>query len=162
MKTKLNQHFEPSRRTICCAGLGAFFISACEAKPMKTRINISIFSYLNRPIFDVYMNGTDFMGAAANGFYGSNGVLLAQVITLGSQKVTWRLGGPEGMARNGETVAAKNTPEIKEIPAGVKWLALHVYDDDTVEIAFSKGSPDELSTARGIKIIEAAERKNGK
>ena len=107
------------------------------------------------------MNGTDFGMAPAQGFYGSNAVMVAQVITLGPQKVTWRLDGPEGMARNGETVTAKNIPEIKEIPAGVKWLALHIYDDDTVEIAFSKGSPDELSTPRGIKIIEAAEKKNG-
>lgn len=156
MKTKLHKQFEPSRRTICCVGLGAFFISACEAKPVKTRINISFFSYVNRPIFDVYMNGTDFGMAPAQGFYGSNSVMVAQVITLGPQKVTWRRGD------TGETITAKNTPEIKEIPPGVKWLALHVYDDDTVEIAFSKGSPDELSTARGKKIIEAAERKNGK
>jgi hypothetical protein len=162
MKTELLEYFVPSRRTICCVGLGAFFISACEAKPVKTRINISFFSYVNRPIFDVYMNGTDFGMAPAQGFYGSNSVMVAQVITLGPQKVTWRLDGPKGMARNGETVTAKNTPEIKEIPPGVKWLALHIYEDDTVEIAFSKGSPDELSTARGKKIIEAAERKNGK
>lgn len=129
---------------------------------MTVYLNISIFSYLDRPIFDVYMNKTDFMGASAHAFYGSNGVMLNQQITLGAQKVTWRLGGPKGMARNGETVTAKNTPELKEIPAGVKWIALHIYPDDTVELAFSKGSPDELSTVRGKKIIEAAEKTHGK
>jgi hypothetical protein len=129
---------------------------------MTVYLNISIFSYLDRPIFDVYMNKTDFMGASAHAFYGSNGIMLNQPITLGPQKVTWRLDGPEGMPRNGETVTAKNAPELKEIPSGVKWLALHVYDDDTVELAFSKGSPDELETARGKKIIEAWEKKNGK
>lgn len=151
-----------SRRTACTAALGLLFLSACEAKPMTVYLNISIFSYLDRPIFDVYMNKTDFMGASAHAFYGSNGVMLSQPITLGPQKVTWRLDGPEGMPRNGETVTAKNTLELSVIPAGVKWIALHIYADDTVELAFSKGTPDELSTVRGQKMIEAWEKKHGK
>lgn len=129
---------------------------------MRVYLNISMISYLDRPIFDVFMNGTDFGEAPPQGFYGSNAIMLSQPITLGPQKVTWRLGGPEGMPRNGETVTAKNVPELKEIPPSVKWLALHIYDDDTVELAFSKGSPDELETARGKKIVEAWEKKNGK
>jgi hypothetical protein len=158
------QHQTPghSRRTVCTAGLGLLLLSACEAKPMTVYLNISLISYLDRPIFDVFMNGVDFGVAPPQGFYGSNAIMLGQPITLGSQKVTWRLGGPEGMPRNGETVTAKNTPDLTVIPPGVKWLALHVYDDDTVELAFSKGSPDELETARGKKIIEAWEKKNGK
>lgn len=145
-----------SRRTVCTAALGLLLLSACEAKPMTVYLNISIFSYLDRPIFDVYMNKTDFMGASAHAFYGSNGVMLSQPITLGPQKVTWRF------ADSGETVTAKNTPELSAIPPGVKWIALHIYADDTVELAFSKGTPDELSTVRGQKIIEAWEKKHGK
>jgi hypothetical protein len=151
-----------SRRTVCTAALSFILLSACEAKPMIVYLNISIFSYLDRPIFDVYVNKTDFGEAPAQGFYGSNAVELNQKITLGPQKVTWRLDGPKGMARNGETVTAKNTLELKEIPAGVKWIALHIYPDDTVELAFSKGTPDELSTVRGQKIIEAWEKTHGK
>jgi hypothetical protein len=145
-----------SRRTVFIGALGLIFLPACEAKPMTAHLNISIFSYLDRPIFDVYMNKTDFMGAAAHAFYGSNGVMLSQPITLGPQKVTWRF------ADSGETATAKNVPELKEIPPGVKWIALHIYADDTVELAFSKGTPDELSTVRGQKIIDAWEKKHGK
>jgi hypothetical protein len=151
-----------SRRTVCTGALGLIFLSACEAKPMTAYLNISIFSYLDRPIFDVYVNKTDFGEAPAQGFYGSNAVMINQPITLGPQKMTWRLDGPKGMPRNGETVTAKNTPELKEIPPGVKWIGLHIYADDTVEIAFSKGTPDELTTVRGQKIIEAWEKKHGK
>ncbi len=129
---------------------------------MRANINISLFSYSNYAIFDVFMNGTDFGGASAHGFYGSNAVMLGQSILLGPQKITWRLDGPRGMPRIGETVTAKNVPVINEIPAHAKWLALHIYDDDTVEIAFSKGDPDELSTARGVKIIEDWEKRHGK
>ena len=128
---------------------------------MDVYLNISIFSYLDRPIFDVFMNKTNFIGAEARAFYGSNGVMLGQKITLGAQKVTWRLGGPEGMARNGETVIAKNVPVLKEIPNDIKWLALHIFDDDTVEITLSKGTPDELESPRGKAIIEAWEKAHG-
>jgi hypothetical protein len=130
---------------------------------MRTHLNISLFNYLDRPIFDVLMNGTDFMGGSAHGFYGANGVMVMQPITLGLQNVTWRLDGPEGMPRNGETVAAKNKPLLSEVPNGMKWLGLHIYPDDTVEIKLSKGTPDELQTKRGQAIIQAWElEENGR
>ena len=123
---------------------------------MTVNLNISLFNYSDRSIFDIYMNKTDFMGAPAQGFYGSNGIMLEQVITLGPQVVSWR------NAETGVTTKAKNTPILAEIPKGVKWLALHIYPDDTVELAFSKGTPDELSTIRGMKIIETWEKTHGK
>lgn len=123
---------------------------------MRVYLNISMVSYLGRPIFDVFMNGTDFGEAPPQGFYGTNAIMLNQAITLGAQKIMWR------WADSGETVTAKNVPVLNEIPPGVKWLALHIYDDETVELALSKGSPDELETARGKKIIEAWEKKHGK
>lgn len=141
------------RKLIVGAGL-SIFLPACEAKKMKVFLNISLFSYLDRPIFDVLMNGTDFMGALEHSFYGSNAVMVQQPITLGPQMVTWRLDGPEGTPRNGDTVTAKNMPVLDAIPRDIKWLALHIYSDDTVEISLSKGTEAELQTARGMKIIE--------
>lgn len=129
---------------------------------MRVLLNISLFSYLDRPIFDVKMNGTNFMAALENSFYGSNSVMVMQPITLGPQVVTWRLAGPEGAPRNGERVTAKNTPTFTKVPEGIKWLALHIYDDDTVEIKLSKGTPDELQTDRGRSIIEAWRAANGR
>jgi hypothetical protein len=103
------------------------------------------------------MNQTNFMGAPAHGFYGSNSVMVMQPLVLGVQNVSWRLDGPEGTPRNGEMVAAKNSPVFEDVPKDIKWLALHIYPDNTVEIKLSEGSRDELQTERGKKIIETWE-----
>ena len=129
---------------------------------MRIFLNISLFSYLDRPIFDVKMNGTNFMGAPAQGFYGSNSVMVRQPLILGPQTVTWILDGPEGMARNGEEVIATNKPLLSEVSGDTKWLALHIYDDATVEIKLSNGSPQELQTERGRRIIADWEAGDGR
>lgn len=144
------------------AFISSALLSSCGAKPMRAFLDISLFSYLDRPIFDVDMNGTDFMSALPHSFYGANSIMVEQPITLGPQVVTWRLAGPEGMPGNGDTVRAKNIPILDEIPKEVKWLALHIYNDSTVEIALSKRSRAELETERGKKIIEEWTRKHGK
>lgn len=131
----------------------SIFLPGCEAKKMKVFLNISLFSYLDRPIFDVLMNGTDFGPALEHSFYGSNAVMVDQPIVLGAMKVTWRLDGPEGMPGNGSMVAAKNIPTISEISKDIKWLALHIYPDDTVEIKLDN-TRDGLQTDRGAKIME--------
>lgn len=147
--------FSTRRRTLCAAGASFLFLFPCKARPVRVRLNISLFSYVDRPIYDVMMNSTNFMGASAHGFYGSNAVLLGQTVTLGPQVVTWKLGGPKGMERNGETVTAKNTLTLDSVPNDAKWLGLHIYDDATVEIKFSRGAPDELQTERGRAVIES-------
>lgn len=129
---------------------------------MRVNLNISLFSYLNRPIFDVRMNETDFMLAQPHTFDGTNAVIVGQEIMLGPQKVSWRLDGAPGTARNGETVMAKNTPLLDKVPSDIKWLALHIFDDDTVEIKLSKGTPAELQSERGLKFIQAWDAKHGK
>ena len=152
-----------TRRMLVGSALMSFLmIPACGAKPVRVFLDISLFSYLDRPIFDVDMNGTDFMSALAYSFYGANSVMVDQPITLGPQIVSWRLAGPEGMPRNGDTVHAKNIPILNEIPRDVRWLGLHIYDDDTVEIALSKRSKFELETERGKKIVEEWKRAHGK
>ncbi len=150
------------RRYLQLLGFSPLFVAACEAKSMKIFLNISLFSYLDRPIYDVNMNDTDFMGAMEHSFYGSNAVMIMQPITLGAQLVKWRLGGPERAAGNGKLVSAKNIPTLDVIPRDIKWLALHIYNDNTVEIKLSKGSKDDLQTVRGRQIIEEWERKHGK
>lgn len=120
---------------------------------MKIRLNISLFSYVSRPIFDVTMNGTDFGGALEHSFYGSNAVMVEQPITLGPQLVTWRLDGPEGTPGNGDTVTAKNIPLLNDVADDIKWLALHIYNDGTVEISLSKRDAGDLETERGRKIV---------
>jgi hypothetical protein len=122
---------------------------------MRVYLNISLFNYLDRPILDVLMNGTDFMGASAHGFYGANGIIAMQPVSLGEQIVSWRLDGPAGTPDNGQTVTAKNRPLLESVATGAKWLGLHIYPDNSVEISLSRGSPDELQTTRGLSIISA-------
>ena len=129
---------------------------------MYATLDVSFFSYLDRPIFEITLNGLELGAAPAHGFYGANGMRVDERIQLGPQIVSWRLGGPRGMARNGETVRAKNAPLLDKVPPNTKWLALHIYDDDTVEIALSKRDTDELETERGKKIIAEWEKKHGR
>lgn len=158
MASTLKQNIR--RRLILGAGL-SFLFSACEAKKMKMFLNISLFSYLDRPIFDVIMNGTDFGGALEHSFYGSNAVMVDQPIALGRQMVSWRLDGPEGAPGNGDTVIAKNIPLLQEIPKDIRSLGLHIYADDTVEIILSRGLRAEQQSERGRKIVQEWRSKNG-
>jgi hypothetical protein len=151
-----------SRRHFIGIGASLLILSSCRGGPANTYLDISLYNYLDRAIFDVDMNGAGFMGAPGHGFYGSNAVMLMQPITLGPQIVTWRLGGPEGTPRNGERVVARNNPMLRVVPKDAKWLALHIYDDDTVEIKLSTGTPDELETERGRRIIETWEKHIGR
>ena len=158
-----NLTIQMTRRQLLLCGAALVPLSACEAKPMtQITVDISVVDYFKRPIFDVFVNGRDFGGGA--GVNGLNSIELGASVKLGHQKVTWRLGGPEGMARNGETVNAKNIPVLNaaDIPKGVKWLALHIYPDDTVEFTFSKGTPGEHTTERGLIAIKNLEARDGK
>ena len=127
---------------------------------MRIFLNISLFNYLDRAIFDVRMNGTDFGAAMRHSFHGANAVMIEQPITLGPQVITWRLDGPAGTVGNGETIAAQNIPVLESIPKDVKWLALHIYSDNTVEISLGKRSRSELETDRGRNIAKKWRTKN--
>lgn len=63
-------------------------------------LSVVLYSYVNRPIFDVLLNGSD-IGLANS--YGGGGII-AEAIPFGPQTLTWRLDGPKGTPRNGETV----------------------------------------------------------
>jgi hypothetical protein len=147
------------RRTICGAALGLIFLSACEEKPMTVTLDVVLFSYLNRPIFDVFVGKTD-IGVAGPWPYSGRGSMSGVQLPLGPQKITWRLGGPEGMPRNGDTVTAKNIPELKAVPRETVFLGVHIYADDTVELIVSQHFP-ELS-AKGQAYDTQWEKKNGK
>jgi hypothetical protein len=108
----------------------------------KVVVNVVVFNYLNRPIFDVYLNGAMIGGSASlpNSPYGQFGTVGGVTVPLGPQTLTWRLDGPKGTPRNGETDSAKNslviTPE--QIPSDVHSLGVHIYPDNTAELIFSQ------------------------
>lgn len=152
-----NLTIQMTRRQLLLCGAALVPLSACEAKPMtQITVDISVVDYFKRPIFDVFVNGRDFGGGA--GVNGLNSIELGASVKLGHQKVTWRY------ADTGETITAKNIPALntEDIPKGVKWLALHIYPDDTVEFTFSKGTPGEHTTERGLIAIKNLEARDGK
>jgi len=130
-------------------------LAACGRENGNTQagvlLNVEMYSYLNRPIHFIIFNGTDLGVMNA---YGGTGTITGVRIPFGVQSLNWTLGGPRGMAGNGEQVFVKNrlviTPE--QIPRGTRYLGLHLYPDGTADITFSDSIPDR--TARGEKILE--------
>jgi hypothetical protein len=121
---------------------------------MKKQIglNVVVYSYFDRPIFDIYFNGIE-LGLANT--YGGTGTITGVSIPFGPQVLTWRLGGPRGMAHNGETVNVKNSLAISpgKIPENTRYLGIHIYSDNTAELSFSQYIPDR--TPRGDAILES-------
>ncbi|TDK65214.1 hypothetical protein [Sapientia aquatica] len=126
-------------------------------QPESVNLNAVLFSYydqigrFNVMIFDVFMNDT-WVGGGGSG----TGVIVNAKFTLGPQKLTWRLGGPEGMPRQGETVTAKNNLILKpeNIPKGSVYIGIHIYPDETAEFNFAvDGYPQE--TPRGKLLRDA-------
>lgn len=139
-------------------------LSACNAETRGTFmqreivLDVVLYSYLNRPIFDIYFNRIDLGVANA---YGGTGIISGVAIPFGPQTLTWRLDGPKGMPRNGETVTLKSplTLTADQIPRDAHYLGVHIYPDDTAELTFSQYLPEP--TVRGKKILEGRSS-NGK
>jgi len=46
------------RRTLMGAGICFAFVNACKAKSIKASFDVVLFNYLNRPIFELLIDGT--------------------------------------------------------------------------------------------------------
>jgi len=143
------------RRVLALLGAASLTsLAGCGPQNGRTQagivLNVEMYSYLDRPIHFIVFNGTDLGVMNA---YGGTGTITGVRVPFGVQSLRWTLGGPRGMAGNGEEVFVRNrlvlTPE--QIPQGTRYLGLHLYPDNTAEITFSDGIPDR--TERGEKII---------
>lgn len=125
-----------------------------QAWPRRVSLNVVLFNYLDRPIFDVFVDGK--MGFGSSAYPSTGGGTVTGVrFDLGPKKVTWRLGGPEGTPRNGETVTNKNPLRLDTVMPRAKYLGVHIYPDGTVELITSIAVPD--ATRRGVEMWEARE-----
>ncbi|KQQ39192.1 hypothetical protein ASF61_22285 [Duganella sp. Leaf126] len=125
---------------------------------MKVVLNVVLFNYLDRPIFDVYVDGK--VGESSDAYPSTGGGTMMNVeLALGPKKVSWRLDGPAGMARNGDTVTNKNPLTLDQVVPGARYLAIHIYPDETVELVTSVQRPEK--TARGIAAADKAGRHHG-
>lgn len=120
---------------------------------MTVTLDVVLFSYLDRAIFDVILNKTD-IGVAGPWPYSGRGSMSGVQMPLGPLKVTWRFGD------TGETVVAKNQPELKDVPRAAVFLGVHIYGDNTVELVPSQHFPE--MSERGKDFDRQWEKKNGK
>jgi hypothetical protein len=138
-KSKLN-----TRRGLLGAACCLLFVDICEAKPMNVVLNVVVFNYLDRPILDVLIDGK--VGETSDAYPDTGGGTVLDVeLALGPKKVTWRLDGPKGMARNGETVTNKNPLQLLEVVPDARYLGIHIYPDDSVELTTSAQRPNKTS-----------------
>lgn len=141
----------PERRRLCGALACLPALSACKPEPRYIRLDLVTFSYWNRPIFDVFINGEG--GDDAPAYPATNdSPMFSLPLVLGPQYVTFRLGGQEGMQRYGATVIAKNVPRLIDVEPTARFLGLHVYPDATVELIPTLDFPRQ--TAKG-KVLAA-------
>lgn len=138
--------------------IGSLFTGACAAKSMKVSLDVVLFSYLDRPIFDVFIGNED-IGMAGPYPHSGTGTVTGVPLMLGAQEVRWRLDGPPGMAGNGDTVRAANTVRLDSVPADARYLAVHIFPDNTVELACSRFFPE--LTARGEAFDQKWQRTHG-
>lgn len=122
-----------------------------------TVLDVVLYSFIPRPIFDIFLSGTD-LGLAAP--YRGTSVVTGVRLPYGVQKLTWRLDGPEGTPGNGDTVTLKNTIVIQpeQIPEDTYYMGIYLYPDSTAEVVFTKYIPG--NSKRGEAILR--EMKNGK
>jgi hypothetical protein len=171
------RNIKVGRRRFCAAlaAVSGMALSGCQARESVSSkegqrmdkdekavvyFDVNLKSYLDRPIFDVYLNGRD-IGVAGGHPHGGNGGLMTGVpVPLGPQVVTWRLGGPEGMTGNGNKVNAVNQPLLPRPDPKLKYLGVHIYPDNTVELVPEEFWPE--ASARGDEINRQWERTHGK
>jgi hypothetical protein len=166
-----------ARRRICAATTALLLagISACRArdntpssqgqrmdkdKKEVVYLDVNLKSYLDRPIFDVYLNGLDIGVAGGHPHGGPGGLITGIPVPIGPQVVTWRLGGPEGMIGNGDTVTAVNRPVLLRPDPKLGYLGVHIYPDNTVELIPEPFWPE--ASKRGEEINRRWREQNGK
>lgn len=121
---------------------------------MTVTLDVVTFNYLNRPIYDVFIDGK--AGDSSTAYPATGGSTITGVrLALGPKVVTWKLDGKRGTPRNGETVSAKNAPQLTEVPGDAVFLAVHIYPDETVELIPSRHYPRK--TEKGIAMASAAQ-----
>lgn len=132
-------------------------MQSADKKTDYAYFDVSILSYLDRAIFDVYLNKKDIGVASA---FGGGGLMTGVKVPLGPQTVSWRLGGPKGMKGNGDTVHATNTLVLEAPPATHRYLGVHIYPDYSVELIPEEFWPE--ATERGLEIERQWKLKNEK
>ncbi|WP_374588442.1 hypothetical protein [Ideonella dechloratans] len=124
--------------------------ASAHAEGQVVYFDVGLKSYLERPIFDVLVGRQDIGLAGGQPHGGPGGLMTGVPMRVGPQTVTWRLDGPKGTPGNGDTVTAVNRPMLTPDMAKHRYLGVHIYPDNTVELVPEDGWPEQ--TARGEEI----------
>lgn len=106
--------------------------------------DVGLKSYLDRPIFDVLIDGHDIGVAGGQPHGGPGGLMTGIPFRLGPQSISWRDAG------DGVTTKAVNQPVLTPEMTKHRYLGVHIYPDNTVELVPDDGWPEQ--TARGEEI----------
>lgn len=124
-------------------------LAACKSGPRSVTLDVVTFNYLNRPIFDVFVDGKG--GDSSTAYPATGGSTMSGVkLYVGPKQVTWTLDGEPGTPRNGEVVSAKNPLSLNAVPADAVFLAVHIYPDETVELITSRHYPRKTEKGRAM------------
>lgn len=128
-------------------------LAGCMKPASALTLDVVTFNYLDRFIFDVFIDGKS--GDSSTPYPETGGSTISGVkLREGPKQVTWTLGGKRGRPRNGEVVTAKNPLELRNVPKDAVFLAIHIYPDETVELITSRHYPQP--TAKGEAMALAA------
>lgn len=116
--------------------------------------DVGLKSYLERPIFDVVVNGRDIGVAGGQPHGGPGGLMTGVSFLLGPQSISWRDGG------TGAKTKAINQPVLTVDATKHRYLGVHIYPDNTVELVPEDGWPEQ--TARGEEINRQWKAKHGR
>ncbi|WDD91861.1 DUF3304 domain-containing protein [Burkholderia sp. FERM BP-3421] len=114
-------------------------------------LDVSIYNYWPRAIYDVAVNG-QYAGGAYMAYHpgGAGGSTVCCIkVKPGPITIEYSLGGSEGMPRLGERVHA--IAILQELPSDSKVLTFHVYPDETAFAEASKEFVDERPEPEGKK-----------
>jgi hypothetical protein len=128
-------------------------LTMASDKKDVVHFDVNLKSYLDRPIFDVHLNGVD-IGVASGPPHAGNGAVMTGVaVPLGPQVLTWRDAG------TGESLKAANQPVLTRPPSEKRYLGVHIYPDNTFELVPESYWPER--TERGEAINREWEKRHG-
>ena len=101
--------------------------------------SVSANSYIDRPIFAIKLNGIE-VGA------GGGSVITGVAVPIGPQALTWRDAG------TGEKFTAVNQPTLARATPEMRYLGVHIYPDNTVELVPAPYWPERTERGEAINL----------
>ena len=138
-------------QTLAGCGKGGIFATK------EIAITVVLYSFLDRSIFKILLNGIDLGTTSA---HGTTSMVGGVTVPMGEQKLNWTLDGPKGKARNGEVVSLKNNVVISasDILSNADYMGIYLYPDESAEFIFAEYMPRRTGTVRAEKLIKELEQ----